>query len=289
MSIPRRQRRLTGRHALVDGIPFEMPIDSDRSPAFFAVFTIDARRAAALLPGGEIHPLRVTPRRALLAITVVDYRITDIGPYIEFSVAIPCTHGPRPAVPLLPGMLVRVFGTGQYVLDLPVSSEISVKGGKGIWGMPKHQANLDFTVTPTAVASRYDLDDQMVMRVEIDRPDQLRFPVDVGAANYCAYRGMLLKSSIYFEGRMHAALGRRAAARLFLGDHPRADPLRTLDISSDALLTAFIADSAGVLDDHYEAWFLTYPHPVEQEPEGLETVVDLGLGQAWLAPPGAPR
>jgi hypothetical protein len=41
-------------------------------------------------------------------------------------------------------------GTGQYIPDLPVSSEISVKGGKGIWGMPKHKSNLDFKITDTA-------------------------------------------------------------------------------------------------------------------------------------------
>ena len=34
----------------------------------------------------------------------------------------------------------RTSAVGQYVWDLPVSTEISVKGGKGIWGTPKHQA-----------------------------------------------------------------------------------------------------------------------------------------------------
>ena len=49
--------------------------------------------------------------------------------------------------PLLPLVFQKTFGLGQYVVDLPVSTEVSVKGGKGIWGMPKHQANLDFVVT----------------------------------------------------------------------------------------------------------------------------------------------
>ena len=44
------------------------------------------------------------------------------------------------------GPVFGKYGTGQYVFDLPVCSEISVKGGKGIWGMPKHQANLDFII-----------------------------------------------------------------------------------------------------------------------------------------------
>ncbi len=42
MSIPARQKRLAGRHALVDGIRFDMPIKSEQSPALMAVFSIDA-------------------------------------------------------------------------------------------------------------------------------------------------------------------------------------------------------------------------------------------------------
>ena len=30
-AVPRRQRRLAGRHALVDGIPFTMPVNSEQT------------------------------------------------------------------------------------------------------------------------------------------------------------------------------------------------------------------------------------------------------------------
>ena len=74
-------------------------------------------------------PFRLGGDRGLLIVTVVNYITTDIGNYIEFSIAIACRRG---------------LSVGQWVVDLPVSTEISVKGGKGIWGMPKHQANLAF-------------------------------------------------------------------------------------------------------------------------------------------------
>ena len=91
-----------------------------------------------------------------------------------------------------------------------MSSEISVKGGKGIWGMPKHQANLDFVITPTTVSSQYDVDGLLGARIEIDRPPATALPLDVGAANYCVFRGMVMRSSIYFQGAADVALGRRA-------------------------------------------------------------------------------
>ena len=57
-----------------------------------AIYTIDADKAQALLPGNEIHPLRLG-QRSLLVLTVIEYLDTNIGKYIEFSIAIACTHG----------------------------------------------------------------------------------------------------------------------------------------------------------------------------------------------------
>src|SRR5919204_6580070 len=118
-----------------------------------------------MLPGTEVHPFRMFGH-GLLVVTVVDYRDTSIGTYIEFSIAIACTHGRRAAPPLLPVLFQKTYGLGQYVVDLPVSTEISVKGGKGIWGMPKHQANLDFKVSDGTVSSQYDDDGRLGVWVE---------------------------------------------------------------------------------------------------------------------------
>src|SRR5208283_2248998 len=169
MSMPNRLTQQAGRYSLVDGIPFHLPVSCQGSPVLMAVFTIDPAAAQKLIPGNEIFPFRFGSR-ALLVVTVVNYLNTTIGRYIEFSVAIACTHGERPAPPLLPALFKGLYGLGQFVVDLPVSTEISVKGGKGIWGMPKHQANLDYTVGDKVVSSQYDLDGQPAIRIEIDRP-----------------------------------------------------------------------------------------------------------------------
>jgi hypothetical protein len=72
---------------------------------------------------------------------------------------------------------------------------------------------------------------------------------------------------------------------LLIGDSPRTSPLRELDISPRPLFTAFLPSGSGILDDHYEGWFLSYDELPTTEPEGLESVVGLSLSQAWLAPP----
>jgi len=293
LSLPRRQSRQSGRHSLVDGISFELPVNSDDSPALMTAFTIDGDAAQALLPGNELHVLRLPNGRGLLVVTVIDYRITDIGKYVEYSIAIACTHGSRSPSLLSALVLMGRNGTGQYVWDLPVSSLISVKGGKGIWGMPKHQANLDFQVDDRSMSSQYDLDGQLCMRVTVQRPRGPKVPLKhFGAVNWCAFRGMLMKSSIFFSDRVEAAVAPFAKAEILLGDHPRMDPLRTLDIAGKPLFTACLAHSAGVLDDHFEAWFITSAEPPDPEnpPQGLESVFGLPNSTDWLDPPtGAGR
>ncbi len=287
MGLPRRLEEQAGRFALVDGIPFEMPVRTSDSPAFMAAFSIDAERAAKLLPAGEIHPLRVW-NRGVLVITVINYLKTTIGKYIEFSIGIGCTRGAKPAPRLLPLALMKTFGTGQYVIDLPVSTEVSVKGGKGIWGMPKHQANLDFKLGETEISSQYDLDGKLAIYVSIGRPGGFGLPLRTSGVNWCSFRGMLMKSVIHFRSTMHFAVGGSKAARLVIGDHPRVQPLKDLDIAPRPMFTAFFPEINGALDDHFDAWFLTYDRPPRQNMEGMESVVDLGLSQQWLAPPSAP-
>jgi hypothetical protein len=283
MGMPERIKRQWGRQAVVDGIPFDLPVDSQDAAALVAVFPVNYEGAAALMPGNEIHPLRLW-RSALLVIAVVNYRATDIGDYIEFSVGLACTHGARPAPPLLGAVFMKSYGTGQFVYDLPVTTEISVKGGKGIWGMPKHQANLDFLVRPDSVSSRYDQDGRTVMTITIEPSRGWRLPVSLAGVNYCSFRGLLMKSYVYFRGRMALSIF-RPRATLVLGDHPRAEALRALQIGTRPLATTYCASGKGVLDDHFESWFVSYPDRPTAVVEGLRSVVDLGLSHDPLLPP----
>src|SRR5262245_24633133 len=112
MGEPRRLGEQAGRYSLVDGIPFQLPVQCRNSPALFAMFPINAERAKALMPGNEIHPFRVWSK-GLLVVSVINYLDTNIGKYIEYSIAIACTHGSRPAPRLLPGVFMNAYGTGQ--------------------------------------------------------------------------------------------------------------------------------------------------------------------------------
>lgn len=280
----RRNRWLKGRRARVDGIDFVMPVANAASPAFSAIYTIDARQAAKALPGQELHPVTIGGR-GLALLAVVDYQATAIGTYVEFCIGIVCTKGSRPRGLVRSVLMPKRSGIGAYICDLPVSTEISVKGGRGIWGMAKRQANLDFVVGDDSVSSQYSLDDRLVVRVDIPRPKRCPLPVWVRGTGYGAWRGLLTRSTLRLRGRAGIALGRRKEGCLVIGDHPQADLLRQLDISEHPLFTCFIPDATGVLDDYVESWFLT-SDTAPAEPElDMTDVIDLDLSTTRLAPP----
>jgi len=282
---PKRIKSYAGRYALVDQIPYQMPVSAKNSPALMAGFSCDWEKANALLPGNEVHALRLPNGRAALLITVINYLDTSIGKYIEYSIAIGCTHGRNPAPRILNTLLMKTYGTGQYILDLPVSSEISVKGGKGIWGMPKHQANLDFIVTDTAISSQYEKDGQFAFRIEMERPQRPNLKIKIGTTNYCQFRNMLMASYIYFNTRASINLLGKAKAKLYIGDHPKVAFLKNIDIHPDPFFTMYMPKADGILDDHFECWFMTYEEPPAVMPEGLESVFNLRKGEDWLSPP----
>lgn len=282
---PKRIKRYEGRYALVDGIPFTMPVSAIDSPALMAGFSCDWEKANALIPGNEVHALRLPNSKGVFLVTVINYLNTTIGKYIEYSIAIACTHGHKPAPVILNALMRKHYGTGQYILDLPVSTEISVKGGKGIWGMPKHQANLDFKIEEHMVSSQYEKDGQFAFRIEIDRPKSSSLKIKVGATNYSRFRNMLIASYIYFQSKAGVNLFGKARGRLFIGDHPNVAFLRDLDINPDPFFTLFMPKANGILDDHFDCWFMTYDKPPKTMPEGFESVFNLGLSEEWLAPP----
>ena len=285
MAIPKRIRDYEGRYSFVDGIPFKLPVSATDSPALMAAFPCNYEAARQLMPGNELFPVRLLNGKAVFIVTIINYVHTTIGEYIEYSLALACTHGTKPAPRLLPAMFQKLYRTGQFILDLPVSSEVSVKGGKGIWGMPKHQANLDFIVTDSVVSSQYEKDGQFAFRIEMDRPKTPSIHLNIGSVNYSHFRNMLMASYIYFDSKAGVNFFSKAQARLYLGNHPKVERLHALSIEPKAMFTAFLPSSHGILDDHFECWFVTYDTPETDTSEGFSSVYGLENKEVWLPAP----
>jgi hypothetical protein len=133
------------------GEQLRLPIAFHRSDGFGMIASADLERVAGLLPTDELHPVRVGGNRA--AVFVGAYRHHEASammaggatrlarPYGEVFVAAIVTR--RPAPPVLPLVAPRLFGLGQFVLFLPVTSRLAMDAGR-LWNLPKFVADMDF-------------------------------------------------------------------------------------------------------------------------------------------------
>lgn len=112
-----------------------------------AVFTADLKVIEEMLPLGY-RPIRISPRRGLVAIHCIEYRDSDVGPYNEvaLSLMIHPGGGGLPG-PVRVAMCNALDSYHTFVQELPVNTEISVQGGRMVFNYPKYLANIVFTET----------------------------------------------------------------------------------------------------------------------------------------------
>ena len=185
----------------------------------------------SLLPAG-LTPVRATARRAAVVLLCVEYhRIGDdaMAPYDEFAVMIPATpEGWQP--PLLP-LLTR--GAGAYVWSLPVTTEPARALGDEIWGYPKTVADIAHRDDPTRRETTVVEDGDRVATVGIDWPRTWERRERFGG--YAVREGRLERTPVEFQGKL-GAVPLSGRVDVDLGDHERADTLRSLDLGSRSIL-----------------------------------------------------
>ena len=137
-----RQAGSQGSTTLTDGTSVQMPLLTYRAKTFAAFFTISAAKARALLPSNELQPVRVSPRRALVTVQVMEYLEKSIEPYREFVFSIPVHRSRRRDIPLASiALWQRLPGDGSYIRDVPqytlVSNRPDAMTDVGAWRDPR--------------------------------------------------------------------------------------------------------------------------------------------------------
>ncbi|GCF13649.1 hypothetical protein Harman_15840 [Haloarcula mannanilytica] len=187
--------------------------------------------AESLLPDG-LTPVQPTARRAAVVLLCVEYhRIGDdaMAPYDEFAVMIASTakEWQPPLVPLL------TRTAGSYIWSLPVTTEPARALGDEIWGYPKTVADITHRDDATRRETTVIEDGDRVATVGIDWPRA--WERRERTESYAVRAGRLERTPIEFQGKLGVApLSRRVDVDL--GNHERADTLRSLDMGSRSVL-----------------------------------------------------
>lgn len=232
---------------LSTGHEVELPL-STHATMTGAVLSASPDGVRELLPSG-LTPIRATRNRAAVTFLCVDYdRIghdSDITPYNEFGVLIPAVHDDSRTLPY-----VSVFtrGVSGFVWFLPVTSEPAKALGVDIWGYPKEVADITHDGDGSTRRTSVHVDGQHLIDVTVDRPPMVG-QTDSGSS-YTTKDGTILREHLELDGKI-GIWPYSSDVSYTLGDHPRAQRLRGLDLSERALLR-FAADTEFVIHEGTE-------------------------------------
>lgn len=218
------------------GYRFKSPFFIRDADVIGAFFLCDYQKAR-LLVAPPHQPVRLPFNKALFAVTCIEYKDTDIGPYNEVALSIvvrPPDQGLLQNVKSLRSLIDGQFHA--YVLQLPVTTEISVAGGKGILNYPKFLA--DITFRDTGAHRICTLRDKETLNVilELECPKNKararRFSLIRGSMSVTTYVAGMADNNATFKFHVPAA-GQSfiwPRVNLRLGRHAVAEQLSSLGI-----------------------------------------------------------
>ncbi len=221
----------------VQGETITLPVRITDAETALAVFTVRPADAATCLVGTGLRPFTLAGR-GFSMLMLVHYGEWVLGTYDEVGIGL-LTRGPG-------GRL------GLYLVDLPVTGELTREAGQDFWALPKWLMRSDLTFDgPSASVTVHD-GDTFVMRASV-RAGRMSVPFAVRAKvpawsrlDRGAQAGVLLRGAVRMNLQgMHVGPGN---VRVELGNHPMAERMAALGMTRRPLLTVHARRLSGDLD-----------------------------------------
>jgi hypothetical protein len=207
-------------------LEFPVPIDSTISSV---ILPADWDAAAGLLPPG-LSPIRAGLGTAAVWLMGAQHRNVGGGAlqdYNEFALMISATAGDPAGIPYV-SPLSR---TETYVWYMPVTTESARAFGDELWGYPKVVADIDIEERDGRRRTRVSVDGDHLLTFAVERPPMI--PRDDTLITYAVQDETLLRIEADMVGEM-GLWPYTTAFSLTLGEHPKAETLRSLDLGDRA-------------------------------------------------------
>jgi len=224
----------------------KLPVFYQDNTSLTAIYTASTAKVRALLPRPDMHPIEMLPGKCLATFTAFEYRQSDIDAYNEFSIAFMITLG-RPQIPGVTvawQMLKRRFSV--YVWQLPVTTEVARYGGVEMYGYPKFLADIVFTRSSDALTC--DLSEKGKHILTLKGKALRTAPGKIARfVTYSIKDGIPLVANVVTNPLEFKQSRDPHAAELTLGDHPIAETLKTIELSSKPIMTQYCPKTEAIL------------------------------------------
>lgn len=223
------------RDVNIAGQSFRLPILYRRLDTFFAVFGASYNAVSALIPSPRLKPIKVWPGRAAVTLNAFNYIDTDIGPYGEFSVGVPCTltHAGKRRV-------------GVYVHRLPVTTEVARAAGIEYWGYPKFICEMKFENTGAEHRVTLTQDSQLILDLRVEKSG-LGIGRAMNLSTFTVKDGEIVDTSLVAQGLVR--IMPQGLATLQTGPHQMGAELARLGLGDRAIATGDFLDLRLVLPE----------------------------------------
>jgi Acetoacetate decarboxylase (ADC) len=222
------------RPTLSDGSECPLPIRYFDAQYLVASFLTDPGRAAELLAGTGLQPVRQEDGHAIAVLFCGEYRNTDIGPYNEVGLTI-LSVAPGDPIPAI------------YVQSLPVTTARANRAGHEIWGFNKFVAGIDITCEAKKFAATVRGPDN----VEISTFEGTRSPCIPAPPSdlytFSMFKGKLLKTRTLVLTPLQVGSGDGFLLKVGSSAHPMAASLRSLGLDGKRPVLVQYADPAQAL------------------------------------------
>jgi len=203
------------------GHQFKLPLFYRDVSSVTAIFPAKAGALAEVLPHAGLSVTTIAPGVAAVAVSIFEYRDSDIGPYNEMAVSIPVTFEKRslPLGTLLAQMRSRTLSA--YVWHLPVTTEVARLGGVEIYGYPKIVANIEFEATAGRFSAVLRDEHRRVVGLSGELPQREQVGARIRYITYAMKQGRLIEAQVLVQAQALAETNRPSGIRLELDDtHP---------------------------------------------------------------------
>jgi hypothetical protein len=214
---------------------YNFPVQFEDVHYIASLYTADKEKISSLLEGTGLKAGLHFFGKTLVALGLIQYKVSDLGAYNEIILAIPVIRenektGLKNWFDLYADFSRRKGG--QYIIHIPVTTQQSVDAGRDIWGYPKillpitHQFNKNYIHT-----SLLDKDDQSLLHVK----GALGFGVPIPSMQLMTYsflNNSLIKTTVDVSSRMKWKIGAQLKIQVDSIKHPMGKDIRELGIEN---------------------------------------------------------
>jgi len=238
----------------MDGEAVEFPVLYYDFRSITCFFTAKTSQVKKLLPHPNFKPIEIWPRTSMLIISAFEYLDTSIGPYNEIAIAVPVAFPPRFMIPGLATIsMLRKNAPHIYIHQLPVTTEIALKGGVHFYNYPKFLAQITFQDQGENLVVSLKENDNLILnmftkKLATKRSDH--FQVHTYSIRENVVMHTLVEQWAPSYGR--AVMG--DIARLELGKHRISEELAGLNISMASHIGLYAEGMMAKLYDPDKHW-----------------------------------